>query len=87
MTDSWSLPGRFEGAETRKPRYFQTRTAAADFAKVVNCWKAKPAAPQFGGEIKIEQTDTGMIALLRSYGILNASQFSEILPVTNAPTQ
>jgi integrase len=80
-TSGWCVvcPSGFEGQTKRRFRYFQTKTAAQDFAKIVNNWRHARKAPRLGGEIAIREEHTGMVALLLSYGIQNAQELGEIL--------
>jgi site-specific recombinase XerD len=83
-------PVGFQGETKRRFYYFDTKTGAQDFCKTVNVWRHNRKNPQLGGEIKIEQSDTGMVALLRSYGIQSAQDLAEILSQwkrTNAVTK
>jgi integrase len=80
-TSGWCVvcPVGFEGETKRRFKYFQTKTAAQNFAKVVNNWRHARKAPRLGGEIAIREEHTGMVALLLSYGIQSAQELSEIL--------
>lgn len=57
-------PAGFRGSDSRKPYYFETKTAAADFCKEVNNWKRDQKRPQTD-ILTFEDSDKQWLAFLK----------------------
>src|ERR1700748_1704650 len=74
-----NLPAGFDGNTKQRPKYFDTKSAAADFAKVVDNWRAARKLPKIDGSITVSETETALVAILREHDVRSVQQLSEVL--------
>jgi integrase len=72
-------PVGFDGNTKQRPKYFDTKSAAADFAKVVNNWRYARKMPKIDSGITISETDTVLVAICRERNVRSGQLLNEII--------
>jgi integrase len=81
QTSGWCVvcPPGFEGEAKRKFRYFDTKTGASNFARIVNDWRHARRLPKFESDLTVTGPKMALLTMLEEGNIMSTQQLSEVL--------